>query len=188
MFAEYLSVNFLAIYDLPMQYLVLVTTLIFVGFCWFGCIFLRPFLRLFVRSRDGSNDIVGYILSCFCVFAMVWHTGWSHILCWSACVCILLLWLCFLMRDTLNVLEVGDDSGFRRRALELIVRDWPQTLFLMLGLAIMLWLNYFGYWTELDAVGEVVQKTLSWPWYTPLGSTVAFVWGYLLARRTPEAQ
>jgi hypothetical protein len=29
---------------------------------------LRPFLRIFVRGRDGSNDVVGSVLSCFCVF------------------------------------------------------------------------------------------------------------------------
>ena len=42
--------------------------MIFVGYCWLGCIFLRPFLRLFVRSRGGSNEVVGHVLSCFGVF------------------------------------------------------------------------------------------------------------------------
>ena len=58
----------LSIYDLPLANLIALTALVFVGYCWVGCIFLRPFLRLFVRARGGSNDVVGYVLSCFCVF------------------------------------------------------------------------------------------------------------------------
>jgi hypothetical protein len=75
--AEYFSIvesvkrdtqDVLSIYDLPLDLLILVTALIFVGYCWLGCIFLRPVLRMFVKSRDGTNDVVGYVLSCFCVF------------------------------------------------------------------------------------------------------------------------
>ncbi len=58
----------LSIYDLPLGQLITVTAVIFVGFSWIGCIFVRPFLRLFVRSRGGSNDVVGHVLSCFGVF------------------------------------------------------------------------------------------------------------------------
>ncbi len=58
----------ISIYDLPLGPLITVTAVIFVGYCWLGCIFLRPFLRLFVRSRRGSNEVVGHVLSCFGVF------------------------------------------------------------------------------------------------------------------------
>jgi hypothetical protein len=57
-----------SIYDLPLETLIILTAVIFVGYCWLGCIFLRPFLRIFVRSRGGTNEVVGYVLSCFCVF------------------------------------------------------------------------------------------------------------------------
>ena len=40
----------------------------FVGFCWLGCIFVRPFLRVFVRSREDTNSIVGHVVSAFGVF------------------------------------------------------------------------------------------------------------------------
>ena len=58
----------LSIYDLPLGLLITVTAAIFVGYFWLGCIFIRPFLRLFVKSRGGSNEIVGHVLSCFGVF------------------------------------------------------------------------------------------------------------------------
>ena len=57
-----------SIYNLPLQTIVLLTAIIFVGYCWAGCIFIRPVLRLFVKSRGGSNEVVGYVLSCFGVF------------------------------------------------------------------------------------------------------------------------
>jgi hypothetical protein len=56
------------IYDIPTESLAVLFAVGFVGFFWAGCILLRPFLRLFVRTRSGSNEVVGYVLSCFCVF------------------------------------------------------------------------------------------------------------------------
>ena len=57
-----------SLYNLPLNTIVLLTAIIFVGCCWLGCIFVRPFLRLFVKSRGGSNEVVGNVLSCFGVF------------------------------------------------------------------------------------------------------------------------
>ncbi|MFN5299551.1 MAG: hypothetical protein ACK5HA_14700 [Planctomycetaceae bacterium] len=56
------------VYDLPTWQFGLLTTVSFVLLHWVGVIFVRPLLRLFVRSTPGLNDVVGYILSCFCVF------------------------------------------------------------------------------------------------------------------------
>ncbi len=54
-----------AILDLPLSTLTLVVALLSVGFAWAGALFLRPFLRLFVRARGQENDVVGYVLSSF---------------------------------------------------------------------------------------------------------------------------
>lgn len=56
------------IYDIPTPQLAVLISGIFVGFFWIGCFLFRPILRSFVRARFGTNDIVGYILSCFGVF------------------------------------------------------------------------------------------------------------------------
>ena len=56
------------IYDIPTQTLAAMTAGLFVGFSVVGCVLLRPFLRLFVPARGQANDVVGYVLSCFCVF------------------------------------------------------------------------------------------------------------------------
>jgi hypothetical protein len=56
------------IYDISTQTLALLMAAAFVGYFWIGCILVRPILRLFVPSRPGTNEIVGHVLSCYCVF------------------------------------------------------------------------------------------------------------------------
>ena len=55
------------IYDLPVWKVELGFVAMFVGFTWFGLIFVRPFLRLWLRKQTGVNDVVGYFLSLFSV-------------------------------------------------------------------------------------------------------------------------
>jgi hypothetical protein len=56
------------IYDIPNQTLGVLFAVTFVGASWLATIFIRPFIRPFVRCTPGANDLVGYVLSCFCVF------------------------------------------------------------------------------------------------------------------------
>jgi hypothetical protein len=56
------------IYDISTETLAVLMTVLFVGFSWCGTIVIRPILRIFVRSAAGTNDFVGYILSCSCAF------------------------------------------------------------------------------------------------------------------------
>ena len=56
------------LYDVPPFRLSLLFVTVFVAFYWVGSIVVRPILRQFVKYTPGSNDIVGYVLSCFCVF------------------------------------------------------------------------------------------------------------------------
>ncbi len=56
------------IYDMSSESLAILMAAVFIAIYWIGCIFVRPIMRLFVRSRSGVNDVVGYVLSCFCVF------------------------------------------------------------------------------------------------------------------------
>lgn len=55
------------IYDLPLWQAEALFVSFFVGFTWLGLIFIRPFLRLWLRKQPGVNDIVGYFLSLFSV-------------------------------------------------------------------------------------------------------------------------
>ena len=56
------------IYDIPTWQLGVMVGLLFVGIMWFGAVFVRPFLRLLLRNQPGLNDLVGYVLGCYCMF------------------------------------------------------------------------------------------------------------------------
>jgi hypothetical protein len=56
------------IYDIPTHIFVGLSALIGVGIAWLGVLFVRPLLRLFVSRQPGLNDVVGYVISCHCVF------------------------------------------------------------------------------------------------------------------------
>ena len=91
------------------------------------------------------------------------------------------------MRDTMVIAALANEVERKKRALALVIRDWPQTLILLVGIAGFLLINYYGYWEgQPDADGNPTYRTVAWPWYVPLGSTVAFVFGFLLARRRPQ--
>lgn len=75
------------IFDYPLGSLAVLTAIIFVGAAWSGTILLRPVLRLFVPSRTGANDVVGYFLSSFGVLygillgltAVAAYQNWSQV-------------------------------------------------------------------------------------------------------------
>lgn len=131
--------------------------------------FLLAFLPLRVDSR---GFMYAAPLSCMCVFALIWHQPWTHWACWGFAVVTLIVW-------TLQVLV----ESWKPHDEPLVLPVGVQTVVLIAGLALMLWLNYYGYWHHVDAAGVEVVEKVAWPWQIPLGSLVAFIWGYLLARR-----
>jgi SSS family solute:Na+ symporter len=135
---------------------------------------LAGFLLSFLPLRVDSRGLVHAApLSCMCVFALIWHTKWSHWVCWIAAAAIVAGWLMQLYADR----RPPPGSG---KSARLVLPAPLQTVILLAGLELMLWLNYFGYWH--DPAGAVSYQTVAWPWMIPLGSSVAFVWGYLLAQ------
>jgi len=131
---------------------------------------------------DDRGFLYSGPLSVMCVFAMVWHQPWTHYVCWAFGVIILLVWALTLMSQMQLLGALSDEQDENPRFATM--RDWSQTFILAAGVALMLWLNYYGYWKGPPAEdGLPTVLTIAWPWYAPVGSTVAFVWGYLLARR-----
>jgi len=128
--------------------------------------FVLAFLRLNVT---GSGFMFSAPLSVFVVFAAVWHQTWAQWVCYIAAGVLVIVWII-----RLNVAGVTN-----ARVL--------QTIWLLVGVMLMLWFSHYGYWASADDAGVVTQSTIAWPWYVPLGSTVAFVWGYILADRRDAA-
>ena len=157
---------------------------------YIGGALLAGFALSFLPLKiDGRGFMYSGPLSAFCVFATVWHQEWTHGVCWAAAVVFLLVWVWMVMTEAMDVAQLRDTEERWRRALVLVIRDWPQTLVLLLGLALLLWLNYYGYWEgQPDDKGNPTYLTVAWPWYAPIGSSIAFIWGYLLARRRSEVE
>ncbi len=139
---------------------------------------LAGFLLSFFRLRvDSRGFMYAAPLSCVSVFALVWHQDWTHVVCWVAAAVILGVWL------WQNVMEMV----VPRARPPLVLPFAVQTLILWAGIGLMMWLSYYGFWDGgKDAKGEPVCITVAWPWMIPVGSTIAFIWGYLLARRKAE--
>lgn len=134
--------------------------------------FMLAFLRLGINGR-------GYMwsapLSVLLIFALVWHDPWTHYVCWIGAGLFLVAWL--FIRGTSPDKSPGIVGGLG-----------AQTLVLMAGLALILVVNYFGYFERVvEANGTVRYITIAWPWFTPIGSVVAFVFGYLLAGKKDQA-
>lgn len=136
---------------------------------------------------DGRGFMYSGPLSAVCVFATVWHQPWTHAACWAFAGGFLIVWIWNLINETPTTVMRADDEPRNRGAPTPVLSNGPQTLILTVGVALMLWLNYYGYWESSPAPGQEASiLTIAWPWYAPLGSTVAFVWGYLLARHKPD--
>jgi solute:Na+ symporter, SSS family len=124
--------------------------------------FLLGFLRLGINGR-------GYLfsapLSVLTIFAIAWYQDWTRYVTWIGGAALLTAWLV-----TLPFHRV---SG--------LTRAW-QTAALLAGIGIMLLISHYGHFTRVDPeTGVSSTLVIAWPWWTPIGSLVAFVWGYLLA-------
>lgn len=126
-----------------------------------GGALLAGFVLAFLRFNiTGSGFMFSAPLSVLVVFAAVWHDPWAHWICYVAGGILLLAWIAQLLKK-----GVTNDRMI-------------QTVWLVVGVALMLWFSHYGYWPAED--GQP-QRTIAWPWYVPLGSTIAFIWGYILA-------
>lgn len=141
-------------------------------------------LSFFPLNVDSRGFMYAAPLSCMCVFAVIWHQPWTHAVCWAFSAVLLALWLWQLTRDGQRAAEIERDNPSQLFG----PREIGQTCILVLGLVLLMWLNYYGYWHELDAQGQPKMQVVAWPWQIPLGTVVAFVWGYLLARPRLQAR
>ncbi len=56
------------IYEIPLTWLALLISGLFVAITWLGIVFVKPFLRLGLRSQSGANDLVNITSAGFSLF------------------------------------------------------------------------------------------------------------------------
>jgi lysylphosphatidylglycerol synthetase-like protein (DUF2156 family) len=125
--------------------------------------FLLAFLRLNV---DYRGILWAAPFSVLTVFAITWHTIWAQLMTALLGAAILMVWMLLVRRHALG------------RVWEWSREAWG-TVLVALAAALAVFLCSFNYdhpehsWRYL---------TIAWPWNVPIGFTVAFVLGWLLAR------
>lgn len=165
-YATYVAQRYHSIFDLGLAMVGYTSGALLAGFA----------LAFFPLGINGRGYMWSGPLSAFCVFAVVWHEPWAHGLCWGATAVFSLLWILRLIAD-------ADAPATTRPYL---YSATTRSLIMAAGLTLMMVLSYHGFWWKEGPDGAAVKATVSWPFYAPIGSTIAFVWGYLLAGRKTD--
>ncbi len=121
---------------------------------------------------DGRGWLWSAPLSIVFVFALAWHGPRSIWVCAGFGLIMLAAWTFARVLPALA-------SGAARGAL------WRQTAALVFALLLLVWINRYALVAvEIGRRGDPEYRwlPLAAPWYVPIGSTIAFVFGYLLAR------
>lgn len=108
---------------------------------------------------------------------------------------VILILVAYLTRQATSVLNVafslnGLTSGAMLGGLLLVLmwkggRSWPVVAGMLVSLATMIFISKFS-WEVVEA-GNTVKKTIGWPWYTLIGTTVCISVAALL-RQLPIAK
>lgn len=139
---------------------------------------LAGFALAYLRPRAGGSGFVWSApLSVAVVFALARHEPRAPL----ACVLIAAAFLlAFLLLRTLPDFFRGEDR----------LRVVKQLTLVLLACVAIIWLNRFGLIAvEKPAAlgGGWTHERIDYPWYVPIGSTIAFVLGLALRRETPTA-
>jgi len=77
-------------------------------------------------------------------------------------------------------------------------KRFAKTPILLAGCVMMIIISVYGWFPAFGEGGEVLyqegdlglkqQRSIAWPWYAPIGATVAFIWGWALADRREPAE
>lgn len=127
-----------------------------------GALMAGFFLSFLPLRIDGAGYLFSAPLAVLSVFALAWWQPWAQLVCWIGAGVLFVAWLIFAIR-----------CRFPRN----VAGALGQTLALLGGVALMLWISHYGHFTD----AHNITRPLAWPWWAPIGSVVAFVWGYVLA-------
>jgi SSS family transporter len=131
-----------------------------------GGALLAGFLLAFLPLRiNGVGFLFSAPLSVLTIVGLVWHQPWAWWVCVIGGAVLVAVWI------ATRVVPASSD---------LMASRVGKLLFLALGVGLMLFLNQYAY-AEDPVTGAA--RSIAWPWYSPIGSTVAFLWGWILADR-----
>ncbi|MCS7032490.1 MAG: hypothetical protein NZ561_00680 [Phycisphaerae bacterium] len=135
-----------------------------------GALLAAFFLAWLPLGVTGRGLVWAAPMSFLTVFAVRFHEPWARWTIYAAAAVLLLTWLA-------TIGTAGDPRVTRRRLF--------QTLWLLLGIAVMIGTVHFGYVraTMVPGTNKISYVTIAWPWFAVVGAAVAFVFGWALADR-----
>jgi Na+/proline symporter len=148
-----------------------------------GTLFAAFLLAWLPLGKDGYGLIWSAPLSVFCVVATRFHTDATLRLIWLVSAGLIFAW----------IIAATWPSRKKRRSALLLKTGW-----LALGCGLMLLICARLWFAEInpstgamlqDELGETLKRSVAWPWYAPVGGTIALVFGYLLGepKKDPES-
>lgn len=103
---------------------------------------------------------------------------------------LMLIWVAWRSREVKLVLEWafslnGLTNGAMLGGLVLSLmwrrgRAWPVVIGMLAGLGFMIWISRHTWTVEVE--GEVLARTIAWPWYTTIGAAVTLAVAWLVRR------
>ena len=139
-----------------------------------GTLFAAFLLAWLPLEKDAYGLIWSAPLSIACVFASRFHDDLTWRICGGVTAVLLITWIASALHPT---------RVARRGPL------LAKTLWLMAGCALLFLLTKYLWFARLDQTTGAIRldekMPIEWPWYGPLGGSVAFVFGYLLGE--PQA-
>ena len=134
-----------------------------------GALMAGFFLGFLPLRIDGTGYLFSAPLGVLSVFALAWWQPWAQTVCWIGGGMLIVAWIIFAIRHRFPTNATAASA---------------QTLALLIGIGLMLWISRYGHFQGDDGV----TRPLAWPWWAPVGSVVAFAWGYVLAGRRAAGQ
>ncbi|MCB9850299.1 MAG: hypothetical protein H6817_06300 [Phycisphaerales bacterium] len=146
----------------------------------YGALLGAMLLALMLKKRDGRGLLFAVPIAVLTAFGMgMSPSGWTNWVVVAGVSLVLVSWLYSMSHEVEQLLTIEDDRRYIRRAWYLLLAEFPRTVWILAGVALVVSVHFYG----LDALaGEDGAGEIAWPWYLPVGTGVTVALGYLLSR------
>jgi SSS family solute:Na+ symporter len=149
----------------------------------YGALLGAMLLALMLKKRDGRGLLFALPLAVLTAFGLgLSPAGWTYWFIIAGVTMVAIGWLYAMSHEVEELLTIADDRQYTRRAWYLLLAEFPRTIWILAGIALVLYVHFF----RVDASGGDGPAAIAWPWYLPVGTGVTIALGYLLSRPRSE--
>lgn len=150
----------------------------------YGALLGSMLLALLLKGRDGRGLLFAVPIAILTAFGMGVHAeAWTHWFVVVGALAVLFGWFYMLLHEAEQLPRIKDTERYVRRAWYILLAEFPRTIWIVIGLSLVLALEFLRDDFFMSGSGTVV---IAWPWYLPVGTGVTVALGYLLSRPREE--